>query len=90
MTYEAQIVDIDSLQALATQGLLEGALIYNLKFDKHCVLKKKIKVNFGTASHRLRGLLDCVHVDIWGPTKTSSLGGHRYSLFLVHDSSRSY
>jgi len=65
-----------SLQALATQGLLEGALIRNLNFGEQCVLDKKKKVNFGTATHCSEGLLDYVHVNIWSPTKTASLGGH--------------
>jgi len=44
------------------------------------VLDKK-KVKFSTDTHRLHGLLELVYVDVWGPTKTASLGGH-------HDYSR--
>jgi len=36
-----RLVDMDSLQAVATQGLLEGALTCNLKFGECCVLEKK-------------------------------------------------
>jgi len=36
---------MDSLQALGTQRLLEGVVSCNLKFDEHCVLDKKTKVN---------------------------------------------
>jgi len=74
-------VGLDSLQALAKQGVLEGALTCNLEFGEHYVLDKKTKVKYGTTTYRSKGLLDCVHVDVWGPTKTAFLEGHRYFLF---------
>jgi len=39
-------IGLDSLQALTKQGLLEGALTCNLKFDERCVLDKKMNVKF--------------------------------------------
>jgi len=45
-------------------------------------------VKFSTVIHYSKGLLDCVHVDVWGPTKTLSLGGHRYFISFVDDPSR--
>jgi len=63
-------------------------LTCNLKFGEFCVLNKKTKVRFGTVIHCSGGLLDYVHVDIWGPTKTASLGGHQYLISFVDDSSR--
>ena len=73
---------LDYLQALSKQRLLEGALICNLKFGEHCVLDKKTKVKFSTVIHCSKGLLDCIHVDVWGYTKIASLGGHRYCHFI--------
>ena len=72
-------VGFNSLQA--KQGLLDCALTCNLEFGKHCVLNKKTMVKFGTVIHHLGGLLDCVHVDVWGLTKTPSIGGHLYYFF---------
>ena len=73
---------MNSLQVLATQGLLESALTCNLKFGERCVLDMKMKVK--TATHHLEGLLDCVHFDAWGLTKTTLLGGYRtLSLLLI-------
>ena len=69
-------VGMDSLQVLAMQGLLEGATTYNLEFGEYCVLDKETKVKFGIVIHYTRGLLYCVHIDIWGPAKTASLGGY--------------
>ena len=51
-----------------------------------CVLDKKVK--FGTVTHHLHGFLVCVHVDIWGPTKTVSLGGYQYFVSIVDDYSK--
>ena len=71
-----------SLQALTKKGLLEGASTCNMKLGGHSVLDKKIKVKFGTSAHHSKGLLDCIHVNIWGPVKTASFGGHRYFVFF--------
>ena len=45
-------------------------------------------MKFGTAVHQSKGLLDVVHMDVWGSTKTASLGGHRYFVSFVDDFSR--
>ena len=76
----------ESLRAPAKKGSLEGAAICNLE-GEHSILDKK-KVKFSTSTHRSEDLLDCVHVSIWGPAKTVSLGGHRYFVSFVDSLSR--
>ena len=49
------------------------------------MLGKKIKVKFGTAIHHTKGVLDYVHMDIWGPSKNASLGGKYYFISFVDD-----
>ena len=71
-----------SLQAPAKKGSLEGASTCNLKLGEHGVLNKK-KVKFSTTTHQSEGLHDCVHVSVWGPAKTASLGGHRYFVSFI-------
>ena len=78
-----------SLQAPAKKGSLKGASTCNMKLDEHDVLHKK-KVKFSTTTYYSKGLLDCVHVSIWRPTKTASLGGHRYFVSFVDNLSRRY
>jgi len=51
-----------SLQAPVKKGSLECAATCNL-VGEHNVLDKK-KVKFSTSTHRLKGLLDCVHVSV--------------------------
>ena len=70
-----------SLQTLVKKESLKGASTCNMELGGHSVLDKEMKVKFGTSAHRSEGLLDCVHVEVWDPTKTASLGGHRYCLF---------
>ena len=77
-----------SLQTLATQGLLKGAKICKLEFCEQCVLGKQTRVKFGTAIHNTEGILDYIHTDVWGPTKTASLGGRHYFVTFVDDFSR--
>ena len=54
---------------------IERCIDLQLELSEYCVLNKKTKVRFDTASHLLGGLLNCVHVDVWSPSKTASLGG---------------
>ena len=53
-----------SLQALTKRGSLEGASTCNMELGGHDILDKKMKVKFGTSTHRSEGLLDCVRVSI--------------------------
>jgi len=77
-----------SLQVLTKQYLFKGAKTCKLKFCEHCVIDKKIKVKFSTTIHCTEGVLDYVHMDIWGPTKTTYIGGNHYSMSFTDDFSR--
>jgi len=67
---------------------LKGARTCKLDFCEHCVIKKKTKVKFGTTTHCPEGILDYVHTDVWGPTKTVSIGGNHYFVTFIDDYSR--
>ena len=77
-----------ALLSLVNQGLLKGAKTCKLDFCEHCVLGKQTRVKFGTAIHNTKSILDYVHSDVWGPTKTTSLGGMHYFVTFVDDFSR--
>ena len=72
---------------LKSDQALGGASTCHLEARDSCVLDKK-KVKFSTVNHHLHGLLDCVHVDVWGPSKTASLGGQQFFVSIVGDCSR--
>ena len=77
-----------SLQMLTMQGLLKGAKTCKLSFCEQCVMGKQKRMKFDTAIHNTEGILDYIHTDVWGPTKTASLGGKHYFVTFVDDFSR--
>ncbi|KAE8661311.1 hypothetical protein F3Y22_tig00113726pilonHSYRG00149 [Hibiscus syriacus] len=77
-----------SLKFLIDQGLLKGPRACKLAFYEHCIKGKKTRVKFGTAIHDTKGILDYVHSDVWGPSKTTSLGGTHCYVTFVDDFSR--
>ena len=77
-----------SLQMLAMQELLKDAKSCKLDFCEQCVIGKQKSVKFGTTIHNNEGILDYIHTDLWGPTKTASLGGKHYFVTFVDDISR--
>ncbi|KAE8703256.1 DEAD-box ATP-dependent RNA helicase 57 [Hibiscus syriacus] len=77
-----------SLKFLIDQGLMKGARACKLSFCEHCIKGKKTRVKFGTTIHDTKGILDYVHSDVWGPSKTTSLGGTHYYVTFVDDFSR--
>jgi len=76
-----------SSQAPAKMGSLKGAYTCKLELGEHDILDKK-KVKFSTITHQSDGLLNCIHVSIWGPAKTISLGSHRYFVSFNDNLSR--
>ena len=45
-------------------------------------------MKFGTDTHHLHDLLELVHVNVCGPTKTASLESHWYFVSVVDDYSK--
>ena len=76
------------LQVLAKQKLLKGVKTYKLEFYEHCVIDKKTNVKFNTEIHRIEGILDYVHTDVWRSTKSASLGDNHYFVSFIDDYSR--
>ncbi|KAH9751443.1 hypothetical protein KPL71_014298 [Citrus sinensis] len=72
-----------SLQTLMRHELLKGTKTCKLNFCEHCVVGKKSRVKFGTANHDTREILEYVHSDVLGPTKTTSIGGSHYFVTFV-------
>ena len=67
---------------------MKGAQTCKLDFCEHCIKGKKTMVKFGPVIHNTEGILDYIHLDVWGPFKNSSLGGHHYYVTFVDDFSR--
>ena len=73
---------------LSKQGLFDGKNFGNLGFCEHCVYGKHKRVSFKPAIHNTKGILDYVHSDLWGPSRTPSLSGCSYMLTFIDDYSR--
>ena len=67
---------------------MKGIKTCKLDFCEHYIKGKQTRVKFGIAIHNTEDILDYVHTDVWGPSKTSSLGGKHYYVSFVDDYSR--
>ena len=76
------------MTVLSKQGLLGGQKTVKLDFCEDCVFGKQRRVKFSTAVHRIKGTLDYVHSDLWGPSRVVSKGGSPYILTFIDDFSR--
>ena len=60
------------LVELSKQGMLCGDKVEKLNFCEHCVYGKTCKAKFGVGQQRTKGILDLIHADLWGPSRTLS------------------
>jgi len=67
------------------RGLLKRVCSYKLDLCEYCVLAKKTNMQFKAMKHTTIGILDCVHIDVWGPIRDSSLGGSHYFMTFSDD-----
>ncbi|XP_050207369.1 uncharacterized protein LOC126656794 [Mercurialis annua] len=71
--------------------LQDQCSIIKLPSDSHCKichLAKQKKLSFPLSTSVSNNCFDMIHVDIWGPSRTVSIYGHRYFLTIVDDKSR--
>ena len=83
MAYEARTCWQRIFASIGEVRIIGRSKTCKLDLCDHCVLDKRTKVKFGTAINCTKGLLNYVHMDIWGLTRTASLGGHRYFVFFL-------
>ena len=77
--------DEKNQQVFAKKELLKGAKICKLEFYEHCIIGNKTKVKCGIAIHCTEEIFNYVHMNVWGPTKTTSLGSMHFFVSLVDD-----
>ncbi|PKU72470.1 Retrovirus-related Pol polyprotein from transposon TNT 1-94 [Dendrobium catenatum] len=73
------------LEELSKQGLLRGDTVHNLEFYEECIYGRTTRVRFTPATHSSKGILDYVHSDLWGPSRTPMMGGNRYFISIIND-----
>ena len=63
----------------------------SINFDmcESCILGKQKMVSFSKTSRTPKAeKLELVHTDLWGPSSVASLGGSRYYITFIDDSSK--
>jgi len=51
-------------------------------------MSRQRRVAFSTSQHKIKGSLDLIHTDVWGPLPVASMGGARYYVTFIDDFSR--
>ena len=66
----------------AIKGSCHQILAFGLKrigrVCEACPLGKQHRLPFLKESYVSKGLLYVIHLDVWGPTQTPTIGGYRY------------
>ena len=69
-------------------NLLKGVKTCKLDFCKYCVYGKQHRVNFKTGSHTSKGVLNYIHLDVWGLISVSSHSDAQYFVSFIDYYSR--
>ena len=59
------------MRKLHKRNLLTEIKSCKLDLCKYCIMRKQCRMRFKTATHKTKGILDYVHLDIWGPVDTN-------------------
>ncbi|KAL4347792.1 hypothetical protein GQ457_17G001580 [Hibiscus cannabinus] len=80
------------LQKISSKRLVDGMpSLRNVREDvicQGCQFGKSHRLPFMKSSNRKTSILELIHTDLMGPTKTPSFSGYRYAMVLVDDFSR--
>ena len=76
------------LEILQKREMIDGESFSKLEFCEECFMGKQTRVSFVEGKHDSRGVLEYVHMDVWGPTPVASLGGAKYYISFIYDFSR--
>jgi transposase InsO family protein len=76
------------LQVMSNQKLLGKDKISKVDFCEHCVLAKQHRLKFQVGKHQSTQVLEYIHSDLWGPSRTATHGGNLYFLSIIDDFSR--
>ena len=74
------------MKILLSKGKLPELKSIDFDMCESCILGKQKKVSFLKTDKTPK--LELVHTDLWGPSPIASLGGSRYYITFIDDSSR--
>ena len=78
------------LQTLHGKGMVESMSNCTLDFDfcEHFIYGKQNRVIFPSGATREKGILELIHIDVFGPIPIPSLGKSVYYVSFIDDFSR--
>ena len=77
------------MKMLLSKGKLPELKSIDFDMCESCLLGKQKKVSFlKTGKTPKAEKLELVHIDLWEPSPVTSLGGSRYYITFINDSSR--
>jgi len=76
------------LQVLHNKSALPDIKYCKLDLYKFCIMGRQCKVAFSISQHKIKGLLDLIHTDVWGPSPEASIGDARYYVTFIDDFSK--
>ncbi|KZV18236.1 hypothetical protein F511_28102 [Dorcoceras hygrometricum] len=77
------------MKMLMSNGKLPDLKSVEHKMCESCIFGKQRKVSFSKGGREPKAAkLELVHTDVWGPSPVPSLGGSRYYVTFIDDSSR--
>uniref|UniRef100_A0A803Q6S7 CCHC-type domain-containing protein n=1 Tax=Cannabis sativa TaxID=3483 RepID=A0A803Q6S7_CANSA len=71
------------LKVLSKKGVFGKEQIKELDLCEECIMGKATKAKFGVGKHKTRNIVDYLHSDLWGPSRTQSRGGARCMLIYA-------
>lgn len=77
-----------SLNELVRHKILKNCTGFKSSDCEYCILGKSKKLPYGTSTHISKAPLDYAHSDMWGPSRTKTLGGGKYFMSIMDDYSR--
>ncbi|XP_071719575.1 uncharacterized protein [Rutidosis leptorrhynchoides] len=66
----------------------DNGAIWHARLGHGCQYGKSHRLPYKKSTNRKQGLLDLIHTDLMGPTRTPSYSGHCYIMVLIDDHSR--
>ena len=73
------------LQALHNKCTLPDINYCKLNLCKLYIMGMQCRVPFSISHHKIKGLLDLIHTDVWGLSPVASIGGARYYVTFIDD-----
>jgi len=70
---------------LLNKGALAGIKYCKLGLYKFCIMGRQRRVAFSTSQYMTNGLLDLIHMDVWGPSPVVSIRDAKYYVTFIND-----